>query len=137
MALIERLTEEILSTKEKVNLEKYYDEWKGLDEKYMERIFSMSLLTIYEYSSSYWENYYEQRMGGELRFRALPAVLIGIALVDLGGSYVAGMIWIYDNISCVECGNPDDFLGALGYAAVSVSSGMLGPLVDRIFFPEE
>jgi len=39
-------------------------------------------------------------------------------------------------IGCVSCGDPNEFLGALGHAAVTTSAGILGPLVDEVFFAE-
>lgn len=59
-----------------------------------------------------------------------------IVLVDLGGSYVVGMIWIYNNIGCVLCGVFNEFLSVFGYVVVIIFVGVLGLLVDGVFFFE-
>ncbi len=89
----------------------------------------LSSLKIFQYSSEYWSN----KRTENLKCPFCPA-LIGVAVIDLGGAWAGAVDYILDNPdsgSNPEGGN--EMLAAAGRAAVTTSSGFLGPLVDRIF----
>ena len=126
--ILETMLVESVDRNRKPPLEDFLNQLESIDGAFMDGLFTSSMITIFQYSYSYWEDYSETKYNGvELR----AGGILGAALMDWGGAMYEGYSWIYDNRDCVECGDADEFAEQVGKGAIGSSVPVVGNAINR------